>query len=97
MRVRLLGQLLLQCLAWSAGLQRHCSSHDALHRTNTQTSTKDGELVVRPALTLGSNTNIGDLRDFNSYRRSVVSISQYLRASHRADPAFKDLCHNSAK
>lgn len=38
----------------------------------TVTSTKDGELVVRPALTLGSNTNIGDLREFNSYRRSVA-------------------------
>ncbi len=38
-----------------------------------QASTKDGEFVVRPALTLGSNTNIANLREFNSVRRSIVS------------------------
>jgi glycerophosphoryl diester phosphodiesterase len=37
----------------------------------TVASTKDGEFVVRPALTLGSSTNIADLREFNSIRRSV--------------------------
>jgi hypothetical protein len=43
-----------------------------------QASTKDGELVVRPKLTLGDSTNIGDLRDFNSYRRSIVSSSLFM-------------------
>ena len=37
-----------------------------------QASTKDGELVVRPKLTLGDSTNVGDLREFNSYRRTIV-------------------------
>ena len=37
-----------------------------------QASTKDGELVVRPKLTLGDSTNVGDLREFNSYSRSIV-------------------------
>lgn len=39
-----------------------------------QASTKDGELVVRPKLTLGDSTNVGDLREFNSYRRSIVRL-----------------------
>jgi hypothetical protein len=39
-----------------------------------QASTKDGELVVRPKLTLGDSTNVGDLREFNNYRRSIVRL-----------------------
>ena len=39
---------------------------------HAQASTKDGELVVRPKLTLGDSTNVGDLREFNTYRRSIV-------------------------
>ena len=39
-----------------------------------QASTKDGELVVRPKLTLGDSTNVADLREFNSYRRSIVRL-----------------------
>jgi len=39
--------------------------------TVTVAGTRDGEFIVRPSLTLGSNTNIGSLRQFNDVRRTV--------------------------
>jgi hypothetical protein len=69
------GERLLQC-RWPSHSVQVLEGSKSFSETFSalQASTKDGELVVRPKLTLGDSTNVGDLREFNSYRRSIVRL-----------------------